>query len=232
MDPDPNLTYVYRRFDQTPCSNGSAIGFVTGDDTYKCTVEVGFDQSGGRGAGPGIINISNQQCCDLCAQNAQCTEWVYGPLNGVNTCFPAADVQGRVPRADRSFCCMGSVSVWRESPTPTCATVVPRGAPVPLSTSSPGERNCTVGGGDDPDEELVSIFPVVHGFALLGETTKWVHASPNRFSNITITVDALSVTVTGAVGEDVFVTVLVNNVIRILKVTLGITKSTRITVSA
>ena len=71
----------------------------------------------------------------LQAQDPQCTAWVYGLLGGVDTCFPAADVRGKVASADRSFCCMGKALSVRASsassgssttatPQEACATLV------------------------------------------------------------------------------------------------------------
>jgi hypothetical protein len=268
---DAGATYVYRTFGQAPCSNDSVVfrtlASGTGSDggsgsgsgapfrgatawppksnSFKCTVEDGFDQTGGIASGAPIPNISKQGCCNACAQNPQCTAWVYGPLGGVDTCFPAADVRGKVASADRSFCCMGkassagangasSGSSVTATPQKACATLAPVGAPIPLSTWTPQELNCTGGSGGGSDgggEQLVSIFPVVHGFALLGETDKWVHASPNRFSNISITPAELSVTITGSVGEVVTVTVLANGAPQVHSVSLK-TTTARLSVSS
>jgi hypothetical protein len=82
-----------------------------------------------------------------------------------------------------------------------CVLPVPT-AGVPLSTTTPGDRNCSAPPPDSTGNSghaLVTVYPVVNGIALLGELDKWVNVSPNRFSNLTITSAGLSVDLRGAV---------------------------------
>ena len=58
--------------------------------------------------------------------------------------------------------------------------------------------------------ELSVLTPVLsNGFALLGETAKYVSASPDRFKFITVNPTAIILTVVGAAGETVQITALV-----------------------
>ena len=53
-------------------------------------------------------------------------------------------------------------------------------------------------------------MPVVYGFALLGEVSKFVAVSSVRFSELQIDATALAVRVAGSIGETVEVSVAFN----------------------
>ena len=86
-----------------PCSNGSRIAELYPEpeisSASKCVVQSGRDIAGGDGAVsfPGhpqtIANSTHARCCAACDSNPSCTAWVFGPLNGVPTCFLARNVQ-------------------------------------------------------------------------------------------------------------------------------------------
>ena len=61
----------------------------------------------------------------------------------------------------------------------------------------------------DNSHTYVSAYPIIQGFALLGELAKYVSLAEGRFSNITTTSAGVSVTVHGVEGEKVEVTALV-----------------------
>ena len=233
---------------QHQCSNGSSVvgrsrhaqpqpasvAPVPAAAPPKCIVQPGRDLAGGGAAVsyPGhpqtIPNSTHDSCCAACDANPSCTAWVFGPLNGVPTCFLARDVQGTKPSNDRDFCCMSSShssSRRRAAAAQECVSPVPA-AGVPLSTLSPGDVNCSAGpaAGKDPTQghELVTVYPTVHGFVLLGELEKWVTLSPNRFSNLAISATSLSVDVRGGVGELVAVTVVVEGTVVVREVRIGV----------
>ena len=85
-----------------------------------------------------------------------------------------------------------------------------------------GEESATVGIGmrDPPPSgqfkngtyasSLHAFMPVVYGFALLGEVSKFVAVSSVRFSELQIDATALAVRVAGSIGETVEVSVAFN----------------------
>ena len=60
---------------------------------------------------------------------------------------------------------------------------------------------------------LHAFMPVVYGFALLGEASKFVAVSAVRFSKLQIDATALTVRVSGSIGETVEVSVAVNGTV-------------------
>ena len=203
----------------------------------KCVVQQGRDIASGTAAvaTPGhpntIANATHDECCAACYDSSSCTAWIFGPLNGVDTCFLAMNVRGTNPVADRDFCCMDT-STRATAPVPTCVTAVPV-AGVPLSVESPGDTNCSAVPGNSPTnghDELVTVYPTVHGFVLLGELGKWVTVSPNRFFNLAITTDTLSVDLRGGVGELCTVTVVVDGTVVVRDVRIGLANVATLTV--
>ena len=197
----------------------------------SCVVQRGRDIASGTAAiaTPGhpstIPNSTHAECCAACAGSPSCTAWIFGPLAGTDTCFLAMNVRGTNPVADRDFCCMtGTAADSRALPrAPACVAPVPA-AGVPLTVQAPGDTNCSAAHANDPangHDELVTVYPVVHGFVLLGELSKWVTASPNRFSNLAISADALTVDLRGGVGELCEVTVIVDGTVVVRAVRIG-----------
>lgn len=216
-----NVEYVYRSHGAPGCTSGSNTSQWVRDTTEppKCKVQVGRDIAGGESAvayagHPATIsNTTQSNCCVECASNPSCTAWIFGPLNGVSTCFLARDVRGTRPNSDRNFSCMSKTKV--EEAVPSCVRDVGADG-VLLSTTSAGDKNCSAPPPDSTGNSghaLVTIYPVISGIALLGELDKWVNVSPNRFRNLTITSAGLSVDLHGAVGERVSVTVLVDGAV-------------------
>ena len=214
-----------------------------------CQVQPGRDIATGQAATatPGhpntISNATHDSCCAACTSSPSCTSWIYGPLNGMDTCFLAQNVRGTVAAADRDFCCMegskpefdGNVELQAAAAAATSACVAPvPAAGVPLTVEAPGDVNCSASKPDDPSnghDELVTVYPVVGGFVLLGELDKWVTVSPNRFSNLAITAAALSVDLRGGVGEVCTVTVLVDGVVVVKQVRIGVENTARLVFS-
>jgi len=147
--------------------------------------------------------------------------------------------------SDRDFCCTDSSSsanthagmstfggnvalqAAAAAAASSCVAPVPA-AGVPLTVESPMDGNCSASKPNDPTnghDELLTVYPVVHGFVLLGELDKWVTVSPNRFSNIAITPSMLSVDLSGGVGEVCTVTALVDGVVVVKQVRIGVSNS-------
>eukprot|EP00966_Prymnesium_polylepis_P241811 5591801-Prymnesium_polylepis.2 len=69
---------------------------------------------------------------------------------------------------------------------------------------------------------LAMFAPVYHGFALLGELSKWVAVSPVRFSELQVAETMLQVQLAGAMGEVVRVAVLTDVGLRGMPVVHGV----------
>lgn len=227
---DESVEYVYRSHDAPGCTGGTSVSKwhrETVPPPPTCKVQIGRDIAGGESAVayPGhpatISNTTQTNCCVECAANPSCTAWIFGPLNGVPTCFLAREVRGTRSSSDRNFSCMADHEV--EASVRSCARRVPA-AGIPLSTTSPGNRNCSASAPDSTGNSghaLVTVYPVFSGIALLGELDKWVNVSPFRFANLTIDSAGLSVELHGAVGERVSVTVLVDGLVVVRDVWIG-----------
>jgi hypothetical protein len=243
--------YVYRvqgvmAHGGSQCANGSIVDLrsstskrrtephnKTHDKTHdktQCVVQKGRDILSGTASAPAIPNSTHDECCAACAANPSCTAWIFGLLNGSPTCFPANNVGGTRPVADRDFCCMdgsGRDSGGSSREAPQCAAPVPADG-VPLSTE--GGANCTASLSPETEgHQLVTVYPVVNGFVLLGELAKWVSVSPNRFSNLVISDRTLSVDLAGGVGELCSVTLVVDGVVVVHHIKIGSTKVATLT---
>ena len=150
-----------------------------------CVVQPGRDIASGEAATatPGhpntIANSTHASCCAACTSSPSCTSWIYGPLNGVSTCFLAQNVRGTVAAADRDFCCMDSSSssasthagmstfdgnvalqAAAAAAVSSCVAPVPA-AGVPLTVESPMDGNCSASKPNDPTnghDELLTVY--------------------------------------------------------------------------
>ena len=222
-----SVEYVYRSHGAPGCTSEPKRHRETVPLPPTCKVQVDRDMAGGESAvayagHPATIsNTTQTNCCVECGANPSCTAWIFGPLNGVPTCFLAREVRGTRASSGRNFSCMADNKM--EVSAPPCVRRVPV-AGIPLSTTSPGDRNCSAPAPDSTGNSghaLVTVYPVFNGIALLGELDKWVNVSPNRFANLTINSAGLSVDLHGAVGEMVSVTVLVDDLVVVRKVWIG-----------
>lgn len=220
-----SVEYVYRRWDSVVCGDHQLLGDPA-TNTAAAAVAVNYSHSIVRGNCPMVMNSTDQvggvqlgghchqnttqlQCCAMCKASPACQSWL--TFGDPENCCLLANVTGHRPSdKGHTFCCM---SAWRQlharrqqHTREPCVDVFPS-AGLTLFDADPNHPNCNSVSGV-LHQQLITIFPVRAGFALLGELSKFVGVSSRRFSNLSITSKRLRVDVTGTPGERVEVTVL------------------------
>jgi len=113
----------------------------------------------------------------------------------------------------------------------TCVTAVSADTPHQVFTA-PRSDLSNVTGGTDFAPAVFTVWPVcTSGFVLLGDLSKYVALSAQRFSHVECTATGVSATVVGSSGEEVTVTAVTKTTVVVRKVVIPLAGSVSIAVS-
>jgi hypothetical protein len=113
----------------------------------------------------------------------------------------------------------------------TCVTAVSADTPHQVFTA-PRSDLSNVTGGTDFAPAVFTVWPVcASGFVLLGDLSKYVALSAQRFSHVECTATGVSATVVGSSGEEVTVTAVTKTTVVVRKVVIPPAGSVSIAVS-
>lgn len=102
----------------------------------------------------------------------------------------------------------------------TCVTAVSSDTPHQIFTA-PRSDLSNVTGGTDFAPAVVTVWPVcANGFVLLGDLSKYVALSAQRFTHVECTSTGVAAVVVGSIGEEVTVTAMTKTTVVVRKVVI------------